>query len=157
MVEVKSQLTGQCECGDVQFHVDSDTLFRVICHCTICQEFNHAAFADISVFRAKDVQLPESYLVEYKTHKPSPAAVQRGKCIACNKPAIELLNLPLLPKLVIIPSSNFKNIELIPRPKFHVFYDKRLTDSADSLPKYNGFIASQTTFLKHLIVSFIKK
>jgi hypothetical protein len=34
--------SGQCECGQNTFEISGEPLFRSICHCEICQEFNNA-------------------------------------------------------------------------------------------------------------------
>jgi hypothetical protein len=95
--------SGQCECGQNTFEISGEPLFRSICHCEICQEFNNAPFADITVYRRKDVDLPERHSVAFKAYS-SPPVAQRGKCTACEKPTIEFLKTPLFPALTIVPS-----------------------------------------------------
>ena len=77
-----------CSCGNVAFDVQGTPLFRILCHCTICQRFNDAAFADVVVYSAAAVGEPAAGSVEFDTYKPPPN-VQRGKCAQCHQPAIE--------------------------------------------------------------------
>ena len=35
-------------------------------------------------------------------------------------------------------------------PVAHIFYDKRVTDARDALPRYEGYVRSQLAFLKYL-------
>lgn len=139
-----------CECGQVEYPVPDKPLFRMYCHCSICQKFNGAAYGDIFVYRAADVQKPEEGLVDFSTFRPPPN-VQRGKCASCQKPAIEILEAPFLPKLILVPGSMHKTNEPLPKSVGHVFYESRVTDAQDMLPKTNGYLKSQLVFGKHLL------
>lgn len=141
----------QCECGHVRYSVSGPALLRGFCHCTICQEFNQAPFADISLFKASNVDFPASETVQYKAYKKLPPAVQRGKCAACQGVAIERLKLPLMPEIVVVPSANVMEASILPEPALHIFYHRRVADVQDSLPKYEGFMTSQWAFSHRLL------
>ena len=145
----------QCSCGETKFIVNGLPLMRGFCHCSICQEYNQAPFADISVYRARDVVLHDPQSVEYKAYKPPPA-VQRGKCKSCGKPAIETMHIFPLPKLVIIPTINLHK-ECLIDPALHVFYDRRVSEIEDDLPKYNGYLKSQLAFGKKLVAALMRR
>ncbi len=142
-------LSCACSCGATSFQTTAKPLFRILCHCTICQRFNDEPFADVVVFHSSDVEKPASGLVNFDTYKPPPN-VQRGKCASCNKPAIELFHTALFPKLVMVPRRMFAADAELPEPKAHLFYDKRLADADDGYPKHKGMLRSQFAFLKHL-------
>ena len=148
--------SGQCECGQNTFEISDEPLFRSICHCEICQEFNNAPFADITVYRRKDVDLLEGHSVAFKAYS-SPPVAQRGKCTACEKPTIEFLKTPLFPALTIVPSENISNPKLLPAPAFHCFYHRRMEDAQDDLPKYGGYLNSQLRFVVKLIGALTRK
>jgi hypothetical protein len=61
-----------CSCGSASFQTADEPLFRILCHCTICQRFHNAPFADVLVHRTEDVALPRAEAVEFETHKPPP-------------------------------------------------------------------------------------
>lgn len=124
--------------------------FRMICHCSICQTFNDAEFADVSVYRMKDVNRPAQSVVEFKTFKPPPN-VKRGKCVSCGKPVIEVFEAPLFPKLVMVPRAMLGDTVELPAPVGHLFYEGRVNDVDDALPKHTGFLGSQLAFFKHLL------
>ena len=138
-----------CACGATDFQTDGVPLFRILCHCTICQRFNSAPFADVLVFRAEDVTLPARDAVSFETYKPPPN-VQRGKCATCAQPAIEVFNAPILPKLVMVPTAMLRSDTQVPVPVAHIFYDKRVSDAKDTYPKHRGFLKSQLAFLNYL-------
>lgn len=138
-----------CSCGTTEFQVLGQPKLRMICHCTICQKFNQAAYADILVFPSKQVIAPGSGVVDFETYK-KPPNVQRGRCTGCGQAAIETFDFPLLPKLTMVPVRMFSEGIGLPKPAAHMFYDKRLADSSDELPKKTGFISSQLAFFSYL-------
>ncbi len=137
-----------CFCGAASFQTVGAPLFRIFCHCTICQKFNQAPFADVLVYRAEDVALPQAGAVSFDTCKPPPN-VQRGKCATCGQPAIEVFAAPFLPKLTMVPRSMLRSDAELPSPVAHIFYDKRVSDAEDKQPKHQGYIRSQLAFLKY--------
>jgi hypothetical protein len=139
----------QCACGATRFQTLGAPLFRIYCHCTICQRFNNAPFADILVHRAEDVALPPARAVIFDTYKPPPN-VQRGKCASCGQPAIVVLAAPFLPRLVTVLRPMFRPDAELPSPVAHIFYDKRLADAEDPYPKHEGYFRSNIAFLKYL-------
>ncbi len=145
-------MTCACPCGATTYTASGTPLFRLICHCSICQRFNDAAFADVAVFRAKDVDEPAAPSVHYGTWRPPPN-VQRGSCVRCGAPAIELFRAPLLPRLTMVPVQNVAAKETLPEPSAHIFYESRVCDVEDELPKYNGYWGSQLLFMRLLMKS----
>lgn len=144
MSEVHSRPSGHCQCGHARFSILGRPLFRAYCHCLICQEFNQADFADITVFYDKDVSLENEESVMFRVYK-QPPMLKRGSCKTCGKPAIERLRIPLMSHMAIVPSQNL-DPNLLPQPELHIFYHRRRSDANDDLPKYSGFLSSQTHF-----------
>ena len=149
-------LTGQCECGKAHFEVVGKPVFRSICHCQFCQQFNQGPFADIMVFRHKDIKLAAQDAVTFESNA-KPEMLQRGKCNSCQKPVIEYLNVPLMPGLTIVPSDTLQSDVAMIKPSFHAFYHRRQQDAEDSLPKYSGFVLSQMRFMMHVIKGLLKR
>ena len=140
---------GQCQCGQNQISIIGKPLFRCFCHCTICQQYNRAAYGDVSVFRANAVQLSDNSQVNFRAYR-SPKILQRGLCQTCNTPVIEKLNVPLMPKLIIVPSANILQFEQLPAASCHIFYHRRVADIDDQLPKHSGYLPSEVAFTYHL-------
>ena len=147
----------QCSCGHVHYSVKGPGLLRGYCHCTICQSFNQSAYADITIFKASNVTLPDDAQVDYQAYKKIPPAVQRGKCVKCGSPAIERMKLPLLPELVIVPSGNAQAQAALPDASLHIFYHRRVKEIDDSLPKYEGFLSSQWAFASRLLAALARR
>jgi len=149
-------IRSQCSCGLTSFGVSGPPLMRIYCHCSLCQKFTNADFADVSVFYTKQVGAVDESKVNFKFYK-KPQLVSRGTCIQCNRATIETINIPLMPKLITFPSENIMQRNLLPEPSMHIFYDKRVEDHTDSLPKYHGFLSSQLNFGSKLISAMIRK
>jgi hypothetical protein len=147
-------MNSQCSCGEVKFAVSGTPLLRAFCHCTICQAYNEAPYADITLFRASDVVMPPAGSVAFN-NAAFPPMLQRGKCVSCGKAAMEYLQLPPLPKTIIIPSNNINDKAFIPDASLHIFYDKRIADIDDALPKYQGYLKSELAFGYKLIASLL--
>lgn len=145
-----SHAMGRCQCGQAEFSIAARPLFRAICHCSVCQQFNRADCADVSVCPARAVAGPATESVDYRTWK-WPPLLQRGRCRECDTPAIEWLG--PWPRFAIVPSANHTAAEMLPPPSFHIFYDCRVTDAADDLPRYAGYLASQWAFVRHLLTA----
>lgn len=142
----------KCLCGCTEFEVTDEPVFRMLCHCTLCQQFNQAPYADILIFKSHQVIAPEGGVVSFSTYK-RPPNVQRGKCSKCGQAAIEVFSMPLMPKLTMVPAGMFPQSVNLPQPKAHMFYEKRVTDANDDLPIHHGFISSQLAFFKYLWTS----
>ncbi len=139
-----------CPCGEVSYEIKGRPLFRAFCHCTICQRVNCAPYADITLFSSRDVVMPKSAGLHYKAQK-FPPILQRGSCVSCNHIAIEYLRIFPMLKTIIVPSQNIDDKSLVPEASLHIFYDSRVNDVGDDLPKYCGYIKSQLAFGQKLV------
>ena len=145
-----------CECGTSSCVVRGKPLFRAICHCSICQTFNQAAFADVTLFRPNDVALTNETSVKFTSYT-SPTIVERGRCRTCNAPAIEYLRVPFVPNLIFIPTKNIQTQLNIPAPSLHIFYDKRVADISDNIAKHEGYLRSQYAFCRQVFKALISR
>lgn len=149
-------VNGHSHCAATKVVIHGQPLLRGFCHCTICQRFNQAPFADITLFRARDVEFADNSPVEFHAWR-SPPIVLRGKCTACDQPAIEFMRLPLMPKLAIVPSASIADSALVPEPALHIFYDKRVANVDDELPKYTGYPKSELAFGRRILVALLHR
>ena len=124
----------------------------MLCHCSICQRYNAADYADVVVYTAADVELPPEDAVTFSAYK-APPNVKRGKCANCDQAAIEVFHAPLFPKLTIVPFAMHEDTAGLPAASGHIFYDKRRADALDDLPKHKGFVLSQLAFGRQLLAS----
>ena len=134
--------TCSCLCGASRFAVDGDPIGRFYCHCTICQGFHKRPFADVTVFAGKAVDLPKGSPVAFRRLR-SPPAVNRGACPACGGAVVGFMTAGPTRIFSFVPVQTFERPSELPAPSLHIFYDRRLADATDALPKISGYWASE--------------
>jgi hypothetical protein len=139
-----------CLCGASRFAVHGRPIGRFFCHCTICQRVYRKPFADVTYFRAESVTLPDSRAIEFRRHRPPPA-MRRGICGKCGNPVVSLLGFPRSLALAFVPSRNFPRAVELPALDAHIFYDRRVADIADAVPKVSGYWASEAHVTRSLL------
>jgi hypothetical protein len=131
-----------CLCGASRFAVQGEPIGRFFCHCTICQSVYRKPFADATYFWAEAVASAANQPIEFRRYRPPPA-LSRGTCAKCGNPVVAFMRLVPGLALVFVPSQNFPRPAELPAPDCHIFYDRRIADIADSVPKLNGYWASE--------------
>lgn len=148
-------LAASCDCGAVRFQVNARPFARFICHCTLCQAYTGHPSSDVTVLRARDVDMANEKQVVYRKHRLPPNIV-RGSCISCGKPVIEFgLGGPA--KLAFVPAGNYANTSTLSPASLHMFYHRRVRDAQDSLPKHSGYFPSQLAVVRLLIRGLMAK
>ncbi len=140
---------GQCSCGASRVRITGPAVARARCHCTICQRFNQAPFADVVVFRTRDVELLDPSTVTFSVYR-RPPNVQRGRCASCGKPVLEHARVPLFPDFSMVPAGLLPD-DGLPPVAMDMFYESRTEDIDDDRPKYTGYLKSQLAFFRALI------
>jgi hypothetical protein len=112
----------RCHCGAVGYEVRGDPLDAKLCHCRDCQRLHGAPMQWAAIFRKEDVRLIAGLIT----------------CRRCGTPiADEGRNMWLaFPTLF-----DFGNPPRIPqsfKPSCHIFYDARVIDLNDELPRWSG-------------------
>jgi hypothetical protein len=141
----------RCDCKKTVYAL-SRVMFRVFCHCTICQRFNQSEYGDTLVCRAKDLTGPIPNSVSFDTYR-SPPNIKRGTCNGCQKPAIEVFESPFLPNIIMVPLAIHRDEPNLPASTGHLFYDRRVHDVSDDKPKHYGYLRSQLTFGRYMLAS----
>lgn len=147
--------TTQCNCGKSHVSFEGEPLFRVHCHCKICQSVYQQPYADFVVISSKQVAGPVDSAIQFKKHR-SPPAVNRGVCPHCKKPVLAKLSLGPSLGMAFIPAANFPNSVKLPAAVFHTFYDRRIADIDDSIPKISGYWSSQLAVTKLALLSMLR-
>lgn len=148
--------SSSCQCGAVQIDILAAPVFRTYCHCTICQEYNKAPFADVCAFYSNDVVIKDEQAIGFKVYQ-SPPLVHRGTCMNCECSVAEKIHIPLMPRLVVIPTLNIVDKTSLPESSMHGFYHRRLADFNDDLPKHTTVMASQLAFSGALMKAMYRR
>lgn len=145
----QTHLHGNCECGTFSFKTSKAPIARFVCHCLFCQDFTGEAFSDVSVLMGHQIEMIGTADLIHKKYR-LPPNLNRTRCVKCGKPAMETMGAwPL--KLVFVPSKNFVEQHLLPPPRLHAFYNRRVLNVADDLPKYAHYWPSQFAITRTII------
>jgi hypothetical protein len=121
------------------------------CHCAICQKIYWKPFADVTYFWASSAMLLPNQPIEFRRYRPPPA-MRRGTCAKCGNPVLSLLGRGLA--LAFVPSQNFPRPGELPAPDRHIFYDRRVADISDNIPKITGYWASEVYVTRSILAGF---
>ena len=143
-----------CLCGASRFTVHGNPIGRFFCHCTICQKAYGKPFADVTYFWEVSVTLPDNQPIAFRRHRPPPA-IRRGTCAKCRNPLVSLLGFPRAMALAFVPSQNFPEAAELPASDAHIFYDRRVGDIADAVPKVSGYWASEAHVTRSLLAGLL--
>ncbi|KAM0744577.1 hypothetical protein ACQRIT_001066 [Beauveria bassiana] len=131
-----------CHCGRVKYQLGREKpLDSKLCHCTTCQTQHAAPFQWAAIFHKDDINFVKGHhCLEW--YDPTEKTVEhklpcKVRCNYCHSPIMdEGRNMILLfPSLIHFKSDkereNFK-------PRLHMFYQQRVMDVPDGLPKWSG-------------------
>jgi hypothetical protein len=145
-----------CLCGGSRFRVAGTPIGRFFCHCTICQRAYGKPFADVTYFWARSVALPDNRAIEFRRRR-APPAMRRGTCATCGNPVVNLLGFPRSLAVAFVASQNFPRPAELPAPGAHIFYDRRVADIADNVPKVSGYWASEAYVTRSILAGLVRR
>ncbi len=145
----RTHLHGSCHCGTFSFETSKAPVARFVCHCRFCQDYTGEAFSDVSVLMAPHIEMKGTGELSHKKYRPPPH-LNRARCVRCGKPAMETMGAGPT-QMVFLPSKSFVEKDLLPPVRLHVFYNRRLADAGDDLPKYNYYWPSQFAIMKTIM------
>jgi hypothetical protein len=145
-----------CLCGASRFTVAGKPIGRFFCHCTICQKVYGKPFADATYFWANSISLPDDQPIEFRRYRPPPA-LRRGICTKCRNPAIAFMSVVPTLTVAFIPSQNFPRPSELPAPDRRIFYDRRVADINDAVPKLSGYWASEAYVTRSIFGNLFRR
>lgn len=139
-------MQARCACGACVVTVKKRPKVRFVCHCLYCQAFTGQDYSDVTPVRGGGLTLTGASQVRYKTYRRLPPNLARGRCVHCDQPIIESIGAGPF-KAFFVPSRTFDCPELLPTPAMHAFYNRRVADVPDTLPKHRGYWSSQLAII----------
>jgi hypothetical protein len=61
-----------------------------------------------------------------------------------------------LKMFALVPSQNFERLSELPEQSLQIFYNRRLADATDSLPKASGYWASEMSVSRLILAGSIR-
>lgn len=135
MAEQKER-QGSCHCGKVTITVKGTPISVSICHCTTCQRMNGAPFGVQSLHSTENFECntPSDELKGFSTSK----MVTRYRCPDCGSPVYASLwngKTFAVPRSMLFQKKDSPNDSAYD-PTHHMYYESRIFDVQDALPKY---------------------
>jgi hypothetical protein len=132
----------RCHCGAVHYEVHADPVDAKICHCRTCQVLHGAPMQWAAIFHKKDVhfRLGTENLRFYNSelHRSERILPCKVRCALCGTLiADDGRNM----WLAFPTQFDFGSPARVPesfKPTCHIFYDQRVIDVDDGLPKWSG-------------------
>jgi len=125
----ETTMSGSCYCGEVTVEVHGQPMASGLCHCEDCQKFHAAPFMAWNVWPSAQVEVTAG---EINASEKSPH-LKRVSCRKCGGNVMGIL--PDVDMTVVFPST-LKASGLTFEPQFHQFYDERVLEIADGVPKF---------------------
>ncbi len=131
-----------CQCRAVRYHVCADPADAKICHCRTCQKTHGAPMQWAAIFHKRDVRITQGIerIAFYNTALDRAERILPCKlrCAGCGTPiADEGRNMWLAFPTLFDFGAPPEVPESI-KPTCHIFYDMRVMDMDDGLPKWSA-------------------
>lgn len=139
-----SKYSGQCYCGAVQFHCDSDPFFTQYCHCNKCREVasNSKREADKLGYAWTAGYLTSDFHITSGIDNLDAVNKNNAKLLLCKTCHGLIYGISLDPDKqagIGINVNNFNFRKAIPesfKPIRHIWYTNRVVNFSDNLPKF---------------------
>lgn len=133
-------LEASCFCGAVRLAVDmaKPPISVSVCHCATCRRLTGAPSLANLVLPAEALTITPNE-GDALTCQQTSKHVKRTRCATCFSPVYATLG----KGRVVVPLSLFSPpLPETWRPQHHLYYDRRVIDVADNLPKYRTHFGS---------------
>lgn len=147
MVHYADPVLGSCSCGAVHVQVRG-ALTRFFCHCTICQRVTGEPFGEPVFTYRWQLDVDDPSRLSWKRHRWTPINLSRGTCRTCGDLVVEHL---AASPLSVVASTVWKAPERLPASRGHVFYETRVADIDDDLPKRSGYFSSELAITRWVV------
>ena len=132
----------RCHCGAVRYEVDADPLDAKICHCLACQKLHGAPMQWAAIFHKRHVRITHGIghlkffngeLLRYERILPC-----KVSCGRCGTPIADEGRRMWLAFPSLFDFGDASRVPESFRPTCHIFYNLRVVDMNDDLPKWSG-------------------
>lgn len=128
-----------CDCGAIELEVRGEPLTRVYCHCASCREVYGVELLSASTWRTDNVRRRVAPGADLIAHRQPRRRMWRYHCSGCGR----LVHGRNRKGHLVIPNERFRMAadDRLPAelaPVAHCFYDERVIDVLDDLPRYAG-------------------
>ena len=121
---------GSCYCGSVTVTVKGPPAASAYCHCFECRKWHSAPINAWSIWPRDSVTIDGPITTSQISERSHRVSCEKcGGCVANIKPTVSMI--VVYPMTLTGPGTAFKY-----KPAFHIFYQERVMDVSDGLPKF---------------------
>ena len=123
-----------CECGSVQLELTGEPRVRGTCHCEDCRDLLNTPYHMVNAWMPEQVKTKkgEDKLVH---HQHPSLRMQRVQCSNCGEVLYNTNAAGWKVMSQLLVAKNYGEIPQELQSQMHFFYDRRIVDVADDLPK----------------------
>jgi hypothetical protein len=141
-----SKFLGECDCGDIKFYCEGDPFFTQYCHCNKCREVASQSQreTDKQGYAWTAGYLTSSFLITSGVDNLAEIIRNNAKLLLCKSCHCLIYGISLDPGKqagIGINANNFYFTDTMPEPFApvrHVWYENRVIDFNDNLPKFKN-------------------
>ena len=125
-----------CKCNNVELSLTNKPIVHAFCHCTDCRELLDIPFHSITAWKEEDISIDKGEdditVFQHPTLK-----MQKHFCKYCGEVLFNTNGMNwLVVSQLLISKSNGNKLPQELASNRHFFYEQRVTDIKDDLPKY---------------------
>ena len=131
-----SDYTVHCECGEVQVTLAGSPIVHATCHCTDCRELLDIPYHAVTAWKPEAVAVARG--AEHITAYQHPRlSMQRHFCSHCGEVLFNTNGMDWrVVSQLLLAKCNDGELPAELRSDKHFFYEQRVVDVQDDLPKY---------------------
>ena len=131
-----------CHCGAVRYEVRAVPVEAKICHCRGCQVLHGAPMQWAAIFRKRDVRLvagiEDLHFYNSELDRPERTLPCKVSCVRCGTLIADEGRRMWLAFPTLFDFGTPPSVPEAFRPSCHIFYEMRVMDIDDGLPKWGG-------------------
>lgn len=130
------QYKAQCQCGSVQLTITGKPLVHAFCHCEDCRELLDIPYHSVTAWSPDNVVVSDEH-GRLKEYQHPELTMKRCFCSQCGEVLFNtnVMDWKVVSQLLIAKSNDGTLPEELASAR-HFFYEQRVVDVDDHLPKY---------------------
>ena len=127
-----------CNCGAIELEAHGEPIISIFCHCQNCRELRDVDVSDVVVWKFEDLTFKTGeHELRTEKGKGDAAHMEKHSCPSCGMVVYNTNRFGSVGiSRELIKNANGGKLREELQPTAHIFYDDRVKDVADNLPKF---------------------
>ena len=132
-----------CDCGAIELEAQGNPIASVFCHCQNCRELRAVDISDVAAWKLEDLTFKKGqHDLVIETGKGEAAHMETHSCSSCGMIVYNTNRFGSVGvSRELIKNGNGGTLPQELQPTVHLFYDDRVSDVTDDLPKFKDLPA----------------